>query len=236
MLELNEGDIFVNRVTSTADNGYGKAIPKWNDYGFAYLYQIYDATSASNTLKGANVDITNDYVFNMASIDANAAFKSAGTSVTPGEYWSGNGAGTYAKVDGPAIITLRDTTAETKTANKFYVTNNGTDVTATVTNLKVTLTASGDNANILRIAVFKGGKYYGTLGKTAATTFGQILEGGKASDLPTYNAMSSINLGTLQPGNENAFEIQLVVWFDGKELNDITAGKNCTFSLNFEAA
>lgn len=208
---------------------------KYDANGFAYLYKTYSAgtyTSASNKNEGS---ITWDnFQFTKAAIDNVGFFKANGSNASIGNYYSGN-----TNVMGEShydlgVVTGISATASGNATETFFVTNNGSQP---LSQLTVSLNAQGDNASLLRIAIFKNGTYYGTLASAnnAPTSFGKILIGSKAADMQTYKAKNQINLGGLSSGALNAAEFQLVAWFDGTLLNDVAAGKNCSFTLTFTA-
>lgn len=235
---LNDGDISITDVNDPSGI-YNLSTPKYDANGFCYLYQIYEHdTAVSTDTQPTNASTFANFVFKQANIDTEGYFKSNAGVANIAQFWTGKTSDStlaYAADGALAIITGTSSAADGNTLNTFYVTNNSTNID--VASLKVSLNVTGDNAALLRIAIFKDGVYYGTLAQTnnAATTFGTILIGANAADMPTYAAQKEIDLGTLTAGSANAFAIQLVAWFDGTGLNDAAAGDQCSFTLNFAA-
>lgn len=210
---------------------------KYDSNGFAYLYKTYTAgtyTAVSNKT-GEDVITWSNFVFTKAAIDNVGFFKANGGDASIGAYYDGNTNVMGENHYDLGVVTGISATASGNATETFFVTNNGSTA---ISQLTVSLNVQGDNASLLRIAIFKNGTYYGTLSSAnnAPTTFGKILIGSKAADMQTYKAKNQINLGALSSGALNAAEFQLVAWFDGTLLNDVAAGKNCSFTLTFTAS
>lgn len=209
---------------------------KYDSNGFAYLYKTYTAgtyTAVSNKT-GEGVITWNNFMFTKAAIDNVGFFKANGGDASIGNYYDGNTNVMGENHYDLGVVTGISATASGNATETFFVTNNGSTA---ISQLTVSLNVQGDNAGLLRVAIFKNGTYYGTLASAnnAPTTFGKILIGSKAADMQTYKAKNQINLGALSSGALNAAEFQLVAWFDGTLLNDVAAGKNCSFTLTFTA-
>jgi hypothetical protein len=115
----------------------------------------------------------------------------------------------------------------------FYVSNNSANYTGDIT---MTITVSGDNADILRVGTYLNNAYIGTLAKGASDTyFGNILNTAHAeSSLGTYSAQTSIVLDALAPSASH--KISLYAWYDGVGLGTSDAGQIASFTITFTAA
>lgn len=237
---LNAGDILAENVLNSATYPTITDI-KYDSENFAKLYKIFDATNGERVVPDPDNSIagnilTNEsnfanFKFNKASMDADGYFAANGSAASIGAKYSGSGAYNGGGYDVAVVTGLDSRNMATST---FYVTNNGT---TTINNLQINLATSGDNADLLRIALFMNGNYIGTMAgaNNAPTAFGQILKGAAAKDMATYEAKNQFDLGALAAGNTNAAAFQIVAWFDGKLLNDAAAGKTCAFTLTFNA-
>jgi hypothetical protein len=231
---LNDGDILASAIISNENYPTISEI-KYNAANFAYVCQTYAGSEVDNgalTDKVESVISWSGFSFNKAAVDADGFFLANGTAATIGSKYSGT-SDTFVG-GGYDVVPVTGKDSRGIATETFYVTNNGSN---TISSLTIGLNVTGDNAELLRIAVFKNGTYVGTMAtnNNSDTTFGTILKGAKAADMPTYKAYNSLALGQLLAGNTNAAEFQIVAWFDGKLLDDAAAGKNCAFTLTFTA-
>ena len=229
---LNGNDILASEVLGTAAFGIGEI--KYAD-NFAYIAQIYAGSATDDgtlTNKVNNAVNWGAFTFNKAAIDAEGFFQADGAEATIGAHYEGTSDAYTGATYDISVVTGKNTAGSA--SDTWYVTNNG----STPINLSVNMSTTGDNASLLRVALFMNGHYIGTLSGTSNqdTTYGKILKGARATDMPTYKATNTYSLGSLVNGNQNAAEFQIVAWFDGTLLNDAAAGKNCAFTLVFTAA
>lgn len=208
------GELDADNHILLADIGtYIVGTAKANDY----IYCIRAAASDVAVTK------LGDFAFNGSTIDGSARFMQDGLS-------SGYGG-------------QRLNEKGASTTSSFFISNNATVAGQSVElTIKASIADNSKNSDYLRIAVFTkefgaaDTVYRGTLGNTATTVYGSVVQQAYANNAQTYDATvagTGFTIGEITSGE--TLEVIVWVWYDGKGLTAEGGGYGTDFTLDFIA-